>query len=133
MENEDVKVELEEVLHGELKKIPNMQAGSKEHEEQVRATATLYELYIKETENERSFQEKCERTLDTERELKHKMDESRKQFWLNVAGIAIDVAIPTATLIAYGLFMKMGFHFEEHGTMVSTTFRNFLSKIRPGK
>lgn len=133
MEDKQLNVMLEDVLKGEIEKIPDLQAGSKEHSEQVNAVATLYKLNIEEIENERSFQERCERTLDTEREFKLKQDEARSRFWIGVAGVAKDIGIAVGTMIAYGLWMKKGFQFEETGTFTSTTFRNFFGKFKPGK
>lgn len=133
MEEKDLNVMLEDVLKEEIQKIPNLQAGSKEHAEAVNAVVTLYELNLKEVENERAFTEKSERTADTEREFKLKKDQARKDFWLKVAGVAKDAGIAILTLGAYGLWMNKGFKFEETGTFTSTTFRNLFGKFRPGK
>lgn len=133
MEDKELNVMLEDVLKGEIEKIPDLQAGSKEHSEQVNAVATLYKLNIEETENERSFQDRSEKTFETEREFELKQKEARSRFWIGVAGVAKDIGIAVATMIAYGLWMNKGFEFEETGTFTSTTFRNFFGKFKPGK
>lgn len=133
MDEKELNVMLEDVLKGEIQKIPNLQAGTKEHAEAVNAVATLYELNLKEVENDRIFTEKSERTADTEREFKLKKDQARKDFWIKVAGVAKDIGISVGTLIAYVLLMNKGFRFEETGTITSTTFRNLFGKFKIGK
>ena len=130
MEDKDIRSLLEEEIRSEFGKLGSLQPGSKEHTEAIEALTKLYKLNIEETENDRSFRQKSEASVNADLELKLKaaeIDESAKNRYFRFGAEMAGVVLP---LVFYGIWMKRGFEFEKEGTFTSTTFRGLINKFR---
>lgn len=132
MENEIRKQLVDEISH-EFEKISKLDLGSESHTKAVESVVKLYKTYTDEVEKERNFSNACDQADTQEREYRLKveqMEEDRKNRKYRLILDGASIGVP---LVFYGLWMAMGFKFERDGTFTSTTFRNFFSKLRPGR
>lgn len=130
MDEKDIRDLLEKEIKDEFGKLAKLDPGSKEHTEAVEALTKLYKLNIEETENDRSFRQKSEASVNADLELKLKaaeIDESAKNRYFRFGAELAGIVLP---LVFYGIWMKRGFKFEETGTFTSTTFRGLINKFK---
>lgn len=129
-EQKEIRDLLEEEIRSEFGKVSSLQPGSKEHSEAIESLTKLYKLNIEEVENDRSFRQKSEESVNKDLELKLKaaeIDESAKTRYFRLAVEGVGIVLP---LIFYGIWMKRGFEFEKEGTFTSSTFKGLINKFR---
>lgn len=152
-------VEIAEVLDQEIqrqiKEISKMQPGSKDHMEAQEMLTKLYKARVDHYKTELDYDEKCgrdeaekaqnekrltleERKLDIEQERldhdKHELTVQTRDGWIGTAiHTALDIATAVLPLVFYGAWLQEGMKFEETGSFTSSTFRNFIGKLKPTK
>ncbi len=109
--DKEIRRMLEEEIIREIRDLSNLQPGSNEKTEAVKALDTLYRL------KEDEIQLK-----------KEQLEEQIKDRYFKLGIEAAGIVLP---LIFYGCWMKRGFAFEETGTYTSTTFRGLFSRFKP--
>lgn len=133
VKEKEAKDLLDEELKTEFEKLSTLEPGTKEHSAAVDSLATLYKLNIEETENERTFRDRCEKEIMADQELRLKeaqLAEQKKDRYFRLGLESAGLLLP---LIFYGIWMRRGFKFEETGTFTSTTFRGLFNRFRPTK
>ena len=117
---------MEETIVREIANLENLTPGSKEHTTAVNAVATLYKLKLQEDE----LQEKKDRR-DMDAAIRESDEEFKKKDRLmEKIKLGVGVAEVILPLVFYGSWLKKGLKFEETGSITSTTFRNFVSKLK---
>lgn len=132
MENE-IRKQLVDELTREFEKISKLEPGSENHSKAVETVVKLYKTYDETIEKERNFSAICDQETDREREYRLKVEQMEEDKKNRKYKLILDGASIGVPLIFYGIWMAMGFKFEKDGTFTSTTFRNFFSKLRPGR
>ena len=132
MENEIRKKLVDEISH-EFEKISKLDPGSEGHAKAVESVVKLYKTYTDEIEKDRNFSNACDQADIQEREYRLKVEQMEEDKKNRKYKLILDGASIGVPLVFYGIWMAMGFKFEKDGTFTSTTFRNFFSKLRPGR
>lgn len=128
---EDTKDLLEEEIESEFEKLKALDPGSKEHTAAVEDLAKLYRLKLEETENDRKYQESCDRDIVTDRNWKLECEKFEEQSRNQYITMGIKIAEIVLPLTFYGIWMNRGLKFEETGSFTSSTFRGLFSRFKP--
>lgn len=135
--DEEIRSMLCDEIKREIESLSQMQDGSREKSEAIDDLAKLYRLHLEETKTEAEFDEQQSRRfmednhIDEENELKREqLQEQKRDRLCRLGAAAAEVVLP---LIFYGIWMRMGFKFEQDGVYTSMTFKNLLSRFRPTK
>ena len=110
---------LEAEIQAEFEHLNSLAPGSEEHSAAVESAVKLYKLKIDET-----------RALSEHHEKMMQLKEARIDRYFRLGTDTAELILP---LVCYGIWMRMGFKFEEEGTFTSPTFRNLFSHFRPTK
>ena len=128
---------LNEEISTQLQALSGLDAGSNEKSTAIDDVVALYKLRIDELkiENEatdkRENRENIEKSNSREDEFKQKqIEEQNKDRYIRIGIAAAELIVP---LMFYGVWMKRGFMFEEHGAFTSTTFRGLFSRFKQTK
>lgn len=146
---------LDQEIQRQIEEISKMPPGSKDHTEAQETLTKLYKARVDHYKTELDYDEKCCRNeaekaqneerlalekekLDIERERlnhdKHELKVQTREGWINTAvHTLLDVAATVLPLVFYGVWLKEGLTFEETGSFTSSTFRNFIGKLKPTK
>ena len=124
---------LDEEIAAEIENLARLTPGSKEHTAAVESLNKLYVLSLEETRGTRELRKISEQSAMDEREYQRKVNEEKSNKVARVVGWVLDVLGIVAPLVSYGAWINKGLKFEESGSFCSTTFRNLIGKIRPGK
>lgn len=139
---DDITQMLDERLKAEIESLGSLQTGSEEKTKAAHVVTELYKLRIDEkkfdaAQKEHNDRHELERdkhflesqTKDDERVLKEAQHNAQKfDRWLNF-GLAVgQIAV---MVIAYDVWNRRGYKFEEEGTVRSPQQKNLLSKMIP--
>ena len=116
--------------------------SGKSRTEAIDDLAKLHKLRIDEVRLEVESEEKTERRKIDERRVDgeiesqindctFKRNQEREDHKNRYLRFGIDAAGIVLPLVFYGVWMRRGFKFEEHGTFTSTTFRGLFNRFRP--
>lgn len=125
--NEELSRMFGDLIEQEIKNLSSLNPGTQEYERAVEGIAKLYKLKIDEVKNQWEYSEKFERS---EKELKLKevqLEEQRMDRWIK---LGVDGAAIVLPLAFYGIWMGLGFKFEENGVFKSRTFQTLFNKFR---
>lgn len=118
-------------------RLGSVEPASQEYEYMVNQLNKLHGLRMKEIERddeasaqaaavERELMKNSEEADRTEKELVERAKD--RKFDKIMRGVELG-----APLMFYGAFMLLGFNFEKEGAICSTTFKNFIGKLKPTK
>lgn len=139
---DDIKKMLDDQIKTEIKGLASLQTGSEEKSKATHVLTELYKLRLDEKKIKAAHEEHLDRnelerdkhflesqTRDDERVLKEAQHKSQNlDKWLNF-GLAVGQL--TVMVIAYDVWSRRGYKFEEEGTVRSPQMRNLLSKMIP--
>lgn len=146
---------LDQEIQRQIEEISRMQLGSEDHTKAQEALTKLYKVRVDQYKTELDYDEKCdrdetekaqnekklaldERKLDIEQARldhdKHELKVQTREGWISTAvHTALDIATAVLPLVFYGAWLKEGLEFEKTGSFTSSTFRNFIGKLKPTK
>lgn len=128
---------LNEEIERRIETLTSLESGTEEEAKAVDNLTKLYKLRIEEIKNQNEDDDRyARRTLDEKvqnREAEERVVEREDHKKDRFVHYILDGAAIIVPVIFYGKWMKMGFKFEETGTLVSPTFRNLYSKFKPVK
>lgn len=129
----EIKGMLEDRIKLEFENLSTLEPGSIEHEKAVASLEKLYKLNVEDLEKERAFIARCDRDALDEREMQLKerqLEEQRKNRWFEGA---IQVGLAVGGWIAYDIWQRRGYKFEETGVIRSPWLKNLVSRMMPKK
>ena len=109
-----------------LKELDGMASGSKEIGVAIEDIEHLCKMRVE----ERKLNSELESNAREERD---KLVENAARAKDRYIRLGLDVAGLILPLMFYGIWMSMGFKFEESGTFTSTTFRSLFNRFKPTK
>lgn len=110
--NNKIKEMLDEEIMSQIEEVSILDADS---DEKTKAEENLEKLYRLKIENER---------------LANEMAEKKKDRWFRAGVTVFEVGLP---LIFYGVWMRVGFKFEETGSITSSVFKGLTKWFKPTK
>lgn len=119
-----------EAINSVLDELKTLQPGSQEYTVAAENLAKLYKLKLEEDKNN---MEHLERLGDREVDQDFKTAQLKEGVKDRVTKIVIAGAELVLPLAAYGIWMVLGFKFEEEGTITSQTFKGLINRFRPTK
>ena len=123
----NIKSVLDDKIMDELERLDTLEGQDKTIA--IENIAKLYKLKLEDEKNQQDILEKRD-IYENERMFKiEQFDWERRNFWIKL-GVEIGLTLP---LLFYSMWIKKGLKFEETGSYTSTTFRNFIGKLRPNK
>ena len=111
---DETKEKLNEEIKAHFKNLSELQKGSKERTTAVNELNTLYRLKIDENK----------------KELEDQLNEQKKERIFKAWIVAAEIILPLAF---YAFWIDKGLRFEKDGAINSTTFRGFISRLKPTK
>ncbi len=124
--NEELNTMLNDEMIHALEKMSTLNPDSEEYQTAVEGFVKLHKQavdYFKAVSDDN-------KAFDESQYRKEQLAEQKKDRHTNIALKSAEIGVP---LVFYTIFMVMGFHFEQEGTIASLTFRNFFNHIRPTK
>ncbi len=126
MEEKFIEDMLEEVIKTEIENLSYLSDGS---DEKTMAVDNLVKLYKLKIEDDKLAIDYSNNESNDELECK-RIREQIKDRYFKLGIAAAELMIP---LIFYGVWISMGFKFEEEGTFTSPTFRGLFRHFKPTK
>lgn len=105
-----------------LNGLTELEDGSKEMGAAIEDIEHLFKMRMEERKQDSEDQARESEKLENICREK----ERSKRFKLDVAGLGVPI-------LFYGIWMILGFKFEETGSITSKTFMNFINKLKPTK
>ncbi len=105
-----------------LNGLTELEDGSKEMGAAIEDIEHLFKMRMEERKQDSEDQARESEKLESICREK----ERSKRFKLDVAGLGVPI-------VFYGIWMILGFKFEEKGSITSKTFMNFINKLKPTK
>lgn len=135
-----IKTKLDEEIEKQIEGLSDV--SGKSRTEAIDDLVKLHKLRIDEVRLETESEEKAERRKLDERKVDNeiesqindctfKRNQEREDHKNRYLRFGIDAAGIVLPLVFYGVWMRKGFKFEEHGTFTSTTFRGLFNRFKP--
>ena len=139
---DEIRKMVDEKIKSEIEGLSSLEPGSDAKSKAVGDLSKLYQMRLEEIKTEAAKQDQKDRhelerdkhfleclVRDDEKDLKLAQHKSQNlDRWLNVG---VQVGLTIMSLVAYDIWSKRGFKFEETGTICSPQNRNLLSNMLP--
>ena len=125
-----VREKLEEELGAELDRLASLTANTQDTNDAIDNIVALYKLKL---EEDKIALERVEKEVDREIEDKIKTQQLKESVKDRYFRTGVAVAEITLPLIFYGIWLGVGFKFEEENTFTSKVFQSLYNRFRPTK
>lgn len=125
-----VREKLEEELGAELDRLASLTANAQDTNDAIDNIVALYKLKL---EEDKIALERVEKEVDREIEDKIKTQQLKESVKDRYFRTGVAVAEITLPLIFYGIWLGVGFKFEEENTFTSKVFQSLYNRFRPTK
>lgn len=125
-----VREKLEEELGAELDRLASLTANTQDINDAIDNIVALYKLKL---EEDKIALERVEKEVDREIEDKIKTQQLKESVKDRYFRTGVAVAEITLPLIFYGIWLGVGFKFEEENTFTSKVFQSLYNRFRPTK
>lgn len=125
-----VREKLEEELGAELDRLASLTANAQDTNDAIDNIVALYKLKL---EEDKIDLERVQKEFDREIENKFKAQQLKEAVRDRYFRTGVAVAEITLPLIFYGIWLGVGFKFEEENTFTSKVFQSLYNRFRPTK
>lgn len=140
---DEIRKLVDEKIKSEIEGLSSLEPGSDAKSKAVGDLSKLYQMRLEEIKTEAAKQDQKDRhelerdkhlleclVRDDERVLKEAQHKSQNlDRWLN---IGVQIGLTVMSLVAYDIWSRRGFKFEETGTICSPQNKNLMSRMLPG-